>query len=175
MAIKANIHESDSTQQESKPVLDACCGSRMFWFDKQDPRAVYGDVRTESHILCDGRSLEISPDIEFDFTDIPFGDNEFHLVVYDPPHLKNVGHTSWLGKKYGRLPKDFKPMLAQGFAECFRVLKPNGVLIFKWNESQILVSEILPLAVQKPLFGHKSGKQQLTHWITFMKPAEPSQ
>ncbi|GEM_PF-3166570 len=22
-------------------ILDMCCGSRMFWFDKQDPRAVF--------------------------------------------------------------------------------------------------------------------------------------
>lgn len=27
------------------PVLDACCGSRMFWFDKQDERALFIDKR----------------------------------------------------------------------------------------------------------------------------------
>lgn len=24
-----------------------CCGSRMFWFDKQDERAVFSDIRAE--------------------------------------------------------------------------------------------------------------------------------
>ncbi|AJB03663.1 methyltransferase [Salmonella enterica subsp. enterica serovar 4,[5],12:i:-] len=24
-------------------ILDMCCGSRMFWFDKQDERAVFTD------------------------------------------------------------------------------------------------------------------------------------
>ncbi len=43
-------------------ILDMCCGSRMFWFDKQDPRALFADIRSEQHTLCDGRSLVISPD-----------------------------------------------------------------------------------------------------------------
>lgn len=48
-------------------ILDMCCGSRMFWFDKQDPRAGFADIRSEQHTLCDGRSLVISPDIIADF------------------------------------------------------------------------------------------------------------
>ena len=40
-----------------KKVLDACCGSRMFWLDKNDDRAHFNDIRKESHILCDGREL----------------------------------------------------------------------------------------------------------------------
>lgn len=47
----------------------------------------------------------------------------------------------------------------------------RGILIFKWNEDQIKVSEILALTNEKPLFGHKSGKRMSTHWITFMKAA----
>lgn len=38
-------------------VLDPCCGSRMMWFDRQHPDAVFGDKRTEQHVLCDGRTL----------------------------------------------------------------------------------------------------------------------
>lgn len=26
-------------------ILDMCCGSRMFWFDKQDSHAVFADIR----------------------------------------------------------------------------------------------------------------------------------
>lgn len=37
-----------------KPVLDACCGSRMFWFDRQNSDVVFMDQRQESHVLCDG-------------------------------------------------------------------------------------------------------------------------
>lgn len=63
----------------------------------------------------------------------------------------------------------FADMLRQGFAECFRVLKPNGTLIFKWNETDIKVSEVLALTPHAPLLGHKSGKASKTHWITFFK------
>ncbi len=130
---------------------------------------VYGDIRKESHILCDGRSLEIAPDIEMDFRNMPFSDNSFHAVVFDPPHLIRAGKQSWLALKYGKLNQDWREDLAKGFSECFRVLKPNGILIFKWNETQIKVSEVLALTDQKPFIGHPSGKRANTHWITFMK------
>lgn len=72
-------------------ILDMCCGSRMFWFDKQDPRAVFADIRSEQHILCDGRSLVIRPGIIADFRALPFADASFPIVVFDPPHLERVG------------------------------------------------------------------------------------
>lgn len=67
------------------PVLDACCGSRMMWFNKQNELALFADKRKENAILCDGRALEINPDIQMDFTNMPFPDNTFHHVVFDPP------------------------------------------------------------------------------------------
>jgi len=149
-------------------ILDACCGSRMFYFDKQNQDVLFGDIRKESHILCDGRKLEISPDIQFDFTRMPFKSNSFQMVVFDPPHLKHIGKNSWMFKKYGGLKKSWKEDLKNGFSECFRVLKTNGTLIFKWNETQIAVSEILKLTDQKPICGNRSGKQQKTHWVTFL-------
>lgn len=150
-------------------ILDVACGSRMFYFNKKDERVLFCDNREESHILCDGRKLEIKPDVVSDFTDLKFADESFSMVVFDPPHLKNVGDKAWIGLKYGKLPKDFIPYLQKGFSECFRVLKPNGTLIFKWNEDQILVSEILKCTNEKPVFGHKSGKNSKTHWIVFIK------
>ena len=97
---------------------------------------------------------------------MPFEDNSFYLVVFDPPHLKTGGDKSWLIQKYGRLNKDWPEDLKQGFNECMRVLKPNGTLIFKWNEEQIKLSEVLKCFSQQPLFGNKRAK---THWLVFMK------
>lgn len=151
-----------------KKILDPCCGSKMFWFDKDNGMTLFGDIRTESHILCDGRGLNINPDINLDFTNMPFEDNKFSLVVFDPPHLEVAGPKSWMAKKYGKLGKDWREDLRLGFSECFRVLKEEGILIFKWNEVQIKTSEILKLTDKKPLFGHISGKRSDTHWITFM-------
>lgn len=159
-----------------KKILDACCGSRMFWFDKKNPDVDFCDIRNIDTTLCDGRTLEIKPDIICDFTKLPMKDNTYYLVVFDPPHLMKVGNNSWLAQKYGRLPKDgWKDILQKGFSECMRVLKPNGVLVFKWNETDLCVSEIIRAIGYTPLFGHKSGKREKTHWLCFMKESEASE
>lgn len=149
-----------------KQILDVCCGSRMFWFDKHNAQTVFVDNRVLHDTLCDGRALDIEPDIVGDFRNIPFDDNTFSMVVFDQPHLLKVGENSWLAKKYGKLSDDWSQDLKQGFSECMRVLKPNGTLIFKWNEQQIKLSEILKIIGYKPLFGNKRSD---THWLVFMK------
>lgn len=149
-----------------KPILDACCGSKMFWFDKQNPLTVFADNRTEEHVLCDGRVLQIRPDIIQDFRHMGFPDQTFHLVVFDPPHLVHAGPQSWLGKKYGILSGDWQNDIRQGFSECFRVLKQYGTLVFKWSDIQISTADVLKLAPCAPLFGHRRGK---TVFLVFMK------
>ena len=102
---------------EAKIILDACCGSRMFWFDKENPLVLFTDIRDEEHTLCDGRSLKVHPDIVSDFTNMPFLNESFKLVVFDPPHLLNVGKESWLAKKYGKLPEDWPRVIKKGIDE----------------------------------------------------------
>ena len=126
-----------------KKILDACCGSKMFWFQKDREDTVYMDIREYEDILCDGRKLEIKPDVIGDFRNIPFQDNSFKLVVFDPPHLVKGGAKSWLIKKYGKLDDNWPEDIKQGFNECMRVLEPFGILIFKWCEEQVKLSEIL--------------------------------
>ena len=103
-----------------KRIIDVCCGSKMFWFDKENEDVLFMDNRELESTLCDGRSLKINP----------------------------------------------KEDLKLGFNECFRVLKENGVLIFKWNEEQIKLKDVLATTDLKPLFGNKRAK---THWVVFMK------
>ncbi|AKG05546.1 SAM-dependent methyltransferase [Salimicrobium jeotgali] len=149
-----------------KKILDACCGSRMFWFDKEHDDTLYMDNRQLSEELCDGRKLEVNPDVVADFRYMPFEDESFYMVVFDPPHLLKAGDDSWLAKKYGKLDDLWQFDLKQGFNECMRVLKKNGTLIFKWNEDQISTSEVIEAIGQKPLFGNRRSK---THWMVFMK------
>lgn len=154
----------------SKRILDACCGSRMFWFDKDNPDVVFVDNREIHTTLCDGRKLDIKPDIIADFTNLPFESDSFYHVVFDPPHMNTLGANSWMALKYGTLKgKEWETMIRDGFRECMRVLKPNGTLIFKWNEQDIPVSKILEVIGTQPLYGHKSGKLQKTHWMAFVK------
>ncbi len=161
---------------QTPSVLDVACGSRMFWFDRSDPRAVFVDRRVESHVLPDvssaggSRTLVISPDVQADFTRLPFKSGHFSQVVFDPPHFQRNGSKSWVGLKYGTLPEDWQNIIRLGFAECFRVLAPGGTLVFKWCEDEIPVSRILALAPERPLFGNKSGKNSKTHWLSFLKP-----
>jgi len=149
-----------------KRIIDVCCGSRMFWFNRKHGNVVFMDKRELDTTLCDGRKLEVKPDVIGDFRAIPFPDKSFKLVVFDPPHLVNAGDNSWLAKKYGKLESNWENDLKQGFAECFRVLEENGILIFKWNEEQISINEVVKLSPIEPLFGNRRGK---THWLCFMK------
>lgn len=160
-----------------KKVLDACCGGRMFWFDKKHPLTTFIDIRTMApKKFSNGATLEVTPDFVMDFRKMDFADESFYLVVFDPPHIiKRGGKNSWMADKYGELDrKTWQESLRLGFSECFRVLKPNGTLIFKWSEFDIPLKDILALTPVKPLFGHRSGKQQKTHWVAFLKPDEKS-
>lgn len=156
-------------------VVDVCCGSRAMWFDKQDPRAVYHDRREEEcEIVSDGktRTITIKPDVLGDFTALPFPDESFFHVVFDPPHHTAKHFTesaSNTQKYYGILLPGWEEMLAAGFRECFRVLKHGGTLIFKWGSREIPLERILALTPEKPLYGHKSGKKATTHWVAFLK------
>lgn len=150
-----------------KPILDACCGARMFWFDKGDPRVVFQDCRELDTTLCNGQHFVVSPDVMGDFRNMDFPDDSFRLVVFDPPHLRRASQKSWLAKKYGVLTGDWENDLRKGFAECMRVLKPRGVLIFKWSEGQIKLKDVLKLFPERPLFGNRCGKTAV--WLVWMK------
>ena len=159
----------------NKPIIDVTCGAKLFWFDKNNPHVEFCDNRSvPSHEYYPGRYIEISPDTICDFTNLPFPDESFYLAVFDPPHLTWAGERSWIRLKYGNLDGDWRDMLRRGFGECFRVLRKNGVLIFKWSEVQIPLKEILPLAPCSPLFGHRSGKNMNTHWLCYMKMGSKS-
>jgi len=152
-----------------KSILDACCGSKMFWFDKSNPAVLFADIRVEEHILCDGRKMEVKPDVIIDFRKMPFKNETFKMVVFDPPHLHKLGHDTWMAKKYGVLLPTWELDIKAGFDECMRVLEPGGTLIFKWNEIQVTLNKVLEIIKVKPLFGHTSGKHGRTIWMSFMK------
>jgi SAM-dependent methyltransferase len=161
--------------KENAQILDATCGSRMFHFDRESADVIFADKRCETHILPDissaggSRTLTVDPDMLADFTALPFPDGRFAVVIFDPPHLIRNGKKGWLAKKYGKLEGDWREDLRKGFSECFRVLKSEGTLIFKWNEHEVPVSQILALTPERPLIGNRCGKTAKTHWIVFFK------
>lgn len=159
-----------------KFILDATCGSRSIWFDKKQQNTIYMDARQEEHYSKwkstkgdSVRSCIVSPDVVADFTDMPFEDERFDLVVFDPPHLVKIAENAWTKKKYGKLPEQWQDLIHDGFWECMRVLRTRGTLVFKWSETQISTRDVINAIGKEPLFGHRSGKKMNTHWMCFMK------
>jgi len=148
-----------------KKILDVCCGSRMFWFNRSHPDTLFMDIR-EEEFKIHGKKVAVHPDVIGDYRKMPFQDDSFYLVVFDPPHLRWAGPNSIMKAQYGQLDKSWKEDIKQGFQECFRVLKPNGTLVFKWSSVQIPLKEVLSLTDAEPLFGQK---RNTTHWLVFMK------
>lgn len=152
-------------------------GSRMFWWNKRNPLTTFIDKRHESFTMTYHnknrapftKTVAIEPDVQCDWaaSTLPFADNTFSLVVFDPPHLIHAGPNSWLAKKYGLLDiNTWQADLKHGMDEAMRVVKPQGTIVFKWNDDQIKLPEVLAAIDREPLFGDKKAK---THWLVFMK------
>lgn len=151
-----------------KDILDVCCGGRMFYFDKKDERVHFCDNREVDTYLCDGRHFVIKPDQVCDFTNLPFEDNSKSLIIFDPPHL-TTKTSGWQKIKYGWLDVNWKETISKGFAECFRVLRPKGTLLFKWSEESIKIKEVLTLTQMKPIADLLGGRNGRTYCIVFFK------
>ncbi|MDR1015703.1 MAG: class I SAM-dependent methyltransferase [Coriobacteriales bacterium] len=154
------------------PVLDACCGSRTMWFPgyRDSPLVEFCDVRDEALFFRErgrDRVVEVRPDTVADFADLPFPDGSFALAVMDPPHLLRAGSGAFRAK-YGELGEGWEGDVRRGVSECMRVLRHEGVLVFKWSEAQVPLSRVLAALEWEPLFGHTTTKRG-THWMCFVK------
>ena len=111
-----------------RKILDACLNDGRFWRGSKRPVI--------------GIDIELShrPNLVADNTAIPFKDNSFDVVVYDPPHIPNQGRDKQkdFNSRFGlvlRSPKEnhytfthtFPPFLR----EAYRVLKLEGILLCK--------------------------------------------
>jgi SAM-dependent methyltransferase len=151
-----------------KFILDATAGFRRMWFNKKHPNTVYLDSRPE-----------VKPDVIGDFRKMRFDSETFRLVVFDPPH--QIGYPSNpdsdFVKDFGYLvPETWMFDLGRGLEECWRVLKPYGVLIFKWNTKYQNLRTVKSLFPDRPLFGqvtkgNRTGRkdESQTFWFCFMK------
>lgn len=162
-----------------KFILDACCGGKMMWINKNQPNTIYIDIRKENAGFIKQRpKQEIKPDVIMDFRDMTFQDKSFKLVVFEPPHLKTLGETSLFRKKFGSLnAMTWQADLKAGFNECWRVLEDYGILIFKWSDNEISFKDVLDLAPSKPLFQNISNYKSTSSscWFCFMKIPEVSE
>lgn len=161
-------------------ILDATCGQRGIWYIKNHPFVTYMDKRegvfntkTSNQLFKNSRTIRIKPDVVADWTKtLPFEDGHFDMVIFDPPFIirkdGNVPNTFVV--TYSYLSKDrWESDLKFGIKELFRVLKKDGVFIFKWDEINVKLERIFKLFPYPPVFGSRVGQKNNMHWIVFLK------
>ena len=82
-----------------------------------------------------------SPDVhQANCTDLPFGNDSVQSIMFDPPFLggrtKNAKCDGIMHKRFYSYPSIGKlwEMYRKALEEFYRILKPNGILIFKCQD-----------------------------------------
>lgn len=172
------LQTDGGTQTVSEGILDATAGGRGIWLDKEHDNCLFVDCREREPGFTgqEGRTWSIEPDRVEDFRDLPFSDDEFNLIVFDPPHLVQDNGmeqlTGFVTKSYGALHAEtWQADIEAGFDELWRVLKPGGTLVFKFADNDIDFSEVLALAPADPLFGTTTKKTSKVEnrWFVYQK------
>jgi len=159
-------------------ILDATCGARSMWFQKNDKETVYLDKRkgvfeyeTSPNSKLPQRIFRarIFPTIKGDNRMLPFKNEVFDMILFDPPH--QIGHKTGI---YYTLYDELNPLswttdMIKTSKELFRVLKKGGFLILKWAELQKDLKTVLSFFPIQPLFGTNTSYKNRTWWIVFRK------
>jgi len=103
------------------PILDCTWGKGAFWADDLRSRVTGCDIQARygCHIQADARHL-------------PFKDKAFGLVIFDPPHLHDVGHNAGtrLGADYAYLKSQAQiHALYRDAAPELRRVATNGAVL----------------------------------------------
>lgn len=167
----------------SMRILDATTSNKSMWYQKDNPFTVFMDMRKgifspqtpnmKTATIKKCGVYKVFPDIQARWQHLPFKDECFDMIVFDPPHIS--GSSAGISQRYGFLTKTWKYDMSEGLKELFRVLKNEGSFIFKWNEREIQIKEVLNIFPYNPMFGTRTGTSNKTHWIVFIKHRHESQ
>lgn len=120
-------------------ILDACIGGALMydeWQKRLGDSFVSIDIRKGSYIQdsdkrWSAKTLEVKPVVLADLKKLPFRDNVFDSIVFDPPHF-SCGINSFLRKYYGSWDhQEVKASLKAANVEFARVLRDGGQLLLK--------------------------------------------
>lgn len=125
-------------------IVDITCGKR--WVQREI--GFWADL-----------NLDLSPNTECDwvadFRNLPIQSGSCDYVLFDPPYaaetnitrIRATNYTRNFGRDEGAFQYHTRKVLVQvvqqGFQEIFRVLKANGICLFKWGTSHISLERIL--------------------------------
>jgi len=151
--------------------IDVTAGYRMMWPCKTPPQTLFMDKNTEA---------ARPPDIFGCWEKMPFRDDSFETVFFDPPH--KIGRTTNRGfwatpahKNYYGIDishTKFRTGVYKGTREFLRVAKR---LCFKWNDIELNPDRVLTLfpkgwrEVHRYVFNKGLKTKTLSYWITFVR------
>lgn len=95
------------------------------WKNKIPPNWVFMD-----------KKIEVKPDIQATWENLPFRDNIFNCVLFDPPHIVLWGTgTPQMAKVFGGWPytHNIVPSIFKSIKEFARV---SNRLVFKWCDTR---------------------------------------
>lgn len=168
-------------------ILDACCGALMMYHRMHKnlgDQFIYIDIRKmpEHKYRNWNRSgytiKEIKPMILADMKHLPFRDNIFDAIIFDPPHL-DTGLQSFMAEKYGSWGMvDTVRHLRAVNTEFPRVLRHGGLLLLKMFHRRFYVYKhlltsftfFLPVVFRSQ--SHLSS-EKVGWYVALMKKLEP--
>lgn len=160
---------------ENKFILDACCGGKYMWYNKNHPNTIYMDIREEEKGFIEREpNFCIKPDIIADFRSLPkeITKRKYKLITWDIPHFKMKKISGNMSKAFGRLePETWKEDINKGFNQLWDILEDYGIILLKFSNYHIKFKEILEVIPEEPLFFNRTSSKgdTSTKWFCFMK------
>lgn len=162
--------------------LDSTAGNRSMWKKRNPSDLIFMDKE---------KKLFVKPDVLCVWQHLPFRDNVFNVVYFDPPHDKfsetsvHNNPSGWHNPRYegnrkiggtfwGSMPENYVGVYSKAVLEFYRV---SNRLCFKWNNSRIDFKDILRIfnrsgwvmVYEKTHKSRKRHSKTQTKFFTFTK------
>ena len=160
-------------------ILDATAGNRAMWKNKNPPNVIFMDKEI---------GLAIPPNVFAIWQNLPFRDDVFETILFDPPHDRfspssvhmnpqgwhnprveggrKIGGTFW-----GSLSSSWAGEFIRASKEFHRIAIR---LCFKWNDSRYplerplsFFEEWIPIQIKEHFSKRRRGKTN-TYWVTMI-------
>ena len=155
-------------------MLDSTSGNRHLWKNKTPKNVLFLDKEL---------NLRIPPDIFADWKHLPFRDNSFECVLFDPPHVFSESSQFNRDPKarphgqkkipgwYGAF-KSKRHAIIEIYNAQIEFARVASRMCFKWNEASISLWNVLGLFDRWMIqfkFQAKHLRSVKTWWVNFVR------